>query len=112
MAITQEMLDGIIKHEEEVKRDWAKAYNQAVKDDNGEAISLLLKSAPKVKRASDTAVRIKDKMSEYVQADKVASTKCVTTGDMDQDLTYAAARARLLRKANAVTRFIYSVENL
>ena len=42
MAISKETLDGIIAHEEEVKKEWATAYAQAVKDDNGEAIFALL----------------------------------------------------------------------
>ena len=112
MPIDKEMLDGIIAHEEEIKREWAKAYKQAVDDDNGEAITLLLKSAPKVKRASDTAIRIKKKVATYVQADKVASSKMVATGDADNDLAYAASRAGMARKANSVHKFILTVENL
>lgn len=112
MAITKEVIDGIIAHEEEVKREWAKAYNQAVKDDNGEMIQMLLKSAPKVKRASDGAIRIKKGLNTYIQADEQASRKFETTGDVEKDLAYAAARATVARKANAMHKFILTVENL
>lgn len=112
MAITKEIMDGIIAHEEEVKREWATAYAQAVKDDNGEMIALLLKTAPKVKRASDSAVRIKKSLNSYLQADDQASRKFEATGDVDKDLSYAAARATVARKANAMHKFILTVENL
>jgi len=111
-GITKETLDGIIAHEEEIKQDWAKAYAKAVADDNGEAIFALLKAAPKVKRASDSAVRIKKRADEYVQADRQASAKFVSTGDVEKDLDYAAARATMARKANSVRKFILTVENL
>lgn len=112
MAITKEVMDGIIAHEEEVKKEWAKAYKEAVDADNGEAIQMLLKSAPKVKRASDSAVRIKKGLSTYLQADEQANKPFKTTGDMDMDLNYAAARATVARKANAMHKFILTVENL
>ena len=112
MAITKEVLDGIIAHEEEVKREWAKAYNQAVKEDNGDAISMLLKSAPKVKRASDSAVRIKKSLATYIQADDQSNRPFEATGDADKDLNYAASRATVARKANAMRKFILTVENL
>lgn len=112
MAITKEVLDGIIAHEEEVKREWAKAYKEAVDADNGEAIFMLLKSAPRVKRASDSAIRIKKGANSYLQADEQASKKFEATGDADKDLSYMAARATVARKANAMHKFILTVENL
>lgn len=112
MAINKETLEGVIAHEEEIKRDWAKAYAKAVEEDNGEAIFSLLKAAPKVKRASDSAVRIKKRVADYVQAERVLATKAVATGNADEDLEYAAARAGMARKANSVRKFILSVENL
>ncbi len=112
MPISKESLDGIIAHEEEVKKAWAKAYKEAVDTDNGEAIFALLKTAPKMKRASDTAVRIKKSMDTYVQADRQASQPFKATGEMDVDLAYAAARSSAARKANSVHKFILSIENL
>lgn len=112
MAITKEVLDGIIKHEEEVKGEWAKAYKKAVDEDNGEAIFILLKSAPKVKRASDVAVRIKKNMEGYVMADRQSSEPFKATGDVETDLSYATARSSVARKASSVRKFILSVENL
>ncbi len=104
MAITKETLDGIIAHEEEIKKQWAEAYAKAVESDNGEAIFALLKAAPKVKRASDSAVRIKKQAASYLMADKQSAEKFVSTGVADRDLDYAAARATVARKANAMRK--------
>lgn len=112
MAISKETLDLIIQHEEQVKREWAEAYKKAVDANNQEMIFMLLKSAPKVKRASDTAVRIKKNLESYLIADRQSQEKYVATGNMDHDLAYGAARASTARKANSVHKFIISVENL
>lgn len=112
MALTKEQLTGIMAHSDEVKRDWARAYKAAVDEDNGEAIALLLKTAPRIKRASDAVIRIKRHVEDYVTADIQANQKFVATGDVDTDLAYASSRATMARKANSVHEFIQTVENL
>lgn len=105
-------IEGIAKHADEVTKDWHKAYQKAVADDNADAIAMLLKVAPKLKRVHTMTYRIIEKADEYAQADKILAVKVEATGDMEQDLTLAAFRASSMRKVNSLHRFAQEVEKL
>lgn len=112
MAISKEQMAGFIKHEEEVAADWHKAYTKAVEDDNADAIALLLRTAPKIKRVRDAAVRIKKNVDVYAQAERQLAIKPALTGDLDADLALASARGSAFRRMSGMHRFIEAVENL
>lgn len=111
-----EQVRGILGTAEEKTDEFAKAYAQALKDDNGEAIAALIKAAGKAKRVLDRARKLEKnpeafaiKLHEAQNNLKAANPEADAKKEIIIDTL--AKKTSALRRVTGWRKFAESVEN-